>query len=111
MPLKTIQPLHVKKNHPYLPVVAPDFSYTMDLMFMTGMDIYVTDEDNVTKSYKNALALTTISTTRATTMSLSLLKQPLARHGSSLRKLKVLLRLTKTTYVSSIGLATKYHAS
>ena len=54
MPLK---PLHVRKTHPSLPVVAPDFSYTMDLMFMTGMDIYVTDEDNVTANYKKRIGI------------------------------------------------------
>ena len=54
MPLKTFQ---VRKTHPPLPVVAPDFSYTMDLMFMTGIDVNMTNEGDVPVYYKKRIAI------------------------------------------------------
>ena len=107
MPLK---PLHVRKTHPSLPVVAPDFSYTMDLMFMTGMDIYVTDEDNVTANYKKRIGINNNLYNKGYNYVLVFVETTSRKAWLFPQKLKVLLRLTKTTYVSSIGSATKYHA-
>ena len=80
-------------QYPDLPVVGPDYSYTMDLMDMTSIDWVAETSPGVYKDVR--VPVNNNIYNKATTMFLFLLTPPLAKPGSSLRRQRQQERLTK----------------